>query len=202
MCAQGLNYLELCSGETDVQRLPNCSKQSHGVHLFFADYSLIFFRATVQDCLKIKKCLQRYEKALGQAVNYEKSFITFCPSSTSDLIDSITNILGIPIVRGHELYLGLPTFSFRSKRIQFALLRDKIFKRINGWASKLLSAGGKEALIKAVLQAVPSYAMSCFKMLFNLCKEMKQLCAKFWWKSSETKGGMHWASWAKLCKPK
>lgn len=57
-------------------------------------------------------------------------------------IDEIKQVFNIPIVWVHELYLGLPTFSLRSNMVQFSSLRDRVFERINGWASKLFSAGG------------------------------------------------------------
>lgn len=41
--------------------------------------------------------------------------------------------------------------------------------------------GGREVLIKSILQAIPSYAMSCFKIPVNLCHELDQKHAKFWW---------------------
>lgn len=171
-------------------------------HLFFADDNLVFFRATLHDSLQVKNCLQVYEKASSQVVNYEKSVIAFCPSSTSRIIEEIKQVFNIPIVRGHDLYLGLPTFSIRNKKIQFASLRDRVFKRINGWSSKLFSACGKETLLKYVIQAIPTYAMSFFKIPTSLCKEIEQLCAKFWWNSSNDRNKIHWAKWRSLCKPK
>lgn len=77
-----------------------------------------------------------------------------------------------------------------------------MLKKINGWAPKFFSAGGKETLIKSVLQVIPTYAMSCFKLPFSLCNELEQICAKFWWSSSSNGVGMHWTQWMNLCKPK
>lgn len=98
---------------------------------------------------------------------------------------------------------GLLTFSLWSKCIQFAYLRDRVFKRTNSWASKMFSVRGKEILIKSVLQVIPSCAMSCFKF-HHFFNEFEQLWATFWWKSSRDNvyRGMHWVSWNKLCKPK
>lgn len=46
----------------------------------------------------------------------------------------------------------------------FTYLKDRIWKRIQGWKEKLLSRAGKDTLIKAVAQAIPSYAMSCLDL--------------------------------------
>lgn len=169
----------------------NCPTVSH---LFFADASLIFFRATRHDCLMVKRCINLYEVASGQVVNFEKSAITFCPSSAPDIMNYIQHVLIIPVVSGHELYLWLATFSLRRERVQFSFLQDCLFKRINSWTSKFFSSGGKEVLIKSVLQAIPTYAMSCFKIPFSICKDIEQLCAKFWWRANVDRKGLHWAS--------
>ena len=45
----------------------------------------------------------------------------------------------------------------------------------------LLSRAGKEILIKAVAQSIPTYTMSVFQFPMKLCDELDNLCAKFWW---------------------
>jgi len=52
----------------------------------------------------------------------------------------------------------------RSKIRTFEYLKERVWKRIQGWKEKLLSKAGKGVLIKAVAQAIPSYAMSCFDL--------------------------------------
>lgn len=60
---------------------------------------------------------------------------------------------------------------------------------------------GKEVLIKAVLQAIPTYAMSVFKLPTGLCRDMNGEVAKFWW--GKTGGrGVHWKRWEVLCEAK
>lgn len=57
-------------------------------------------------------------------------------------------------------------------------------------------------LIKAVAQAIPIYAMNCFKILDSLCDEMTSLIRNFWWGQCKEEHNMAWISWKKLCSPK
>ncbi|KAK8368934.1 hypothetical protein V6Z12_A01G077000 [Gossypium hirsutum] len=74
--------------------------------------------------------------------------------------------------------------------------------RIDNWSTRLLSQRGKEVFIKAILQAIPTYTMSCFLLPMTTCYEMEQLMANFWWKKGKGKRGIHWCSWHKLCELK
>ena len=46
-------------------------------HLFFADDSILFAKASVQKCLEIANIISKYERASGQKVNYDKTKISF-----------------------------------------------------------------------------------------------------------------------------
>ena len=54
-----------------------------------------------------------------------------------------------------------------------------------------LSTGGKEVLLKSVAQAIPSYAMSVFKLPKGVCKSITDEIAGFWWGDGEEKKKMH-----------
>lgn len=56
-------------------------------------------------------------------------------------------------------YLGLPTIIGR-KDI-FTNIVDKAQGKLKGWKEKMISQAGREILLKAVIQAIPSYAMNC-----------------------------------------
>lgn len=135
-------------------------------------------------------------------MNFDKSALTFSPNTPQVLAEEIAGDLSVSVVDGHGIHLGLPTITMRNKRCQFGFLRDKVIQKINGWSAKMFSQGGREVLIKSVLQAIPSYSMSCFRLPYSLCHDLEQLCAKFWWQGKEGKRGLHWLNWDSMCLPK
>lgn len=93
--------------------------------------------------------------------------------------------MGMKIVECRDRYLGLPTVTGRDKNKILRRVEERLKKCVDGWPSKFLSLAGKEVLIKAVLQAVPTYAMSVFKFPSGLCNKLNSVVAKFWWGKRE-----------------
>ncbi|KAL5579331.1 hypothetical protein UlMin_011773 [Ulmus minor] len=111
-------------------------------------------------------------------------------------------MFGISQVEGHDMYLGLPTFSLQNKRVQFGYIRDKVTKKLQGWKEKLFSQGGKKVLIKAVVQSIPTYTVSCFIILDSIIQDIEAACARFWWSTTPDHKRVHWLKWSELCRPK
>ncbi|KAL5576996.1 hypothetical protein UlMin_018695 [Ulmus minor] len=105
-------------------------------------------------------------------------------------------------MEGHDLYLGLPTSFMCNKHIQFGYIRDRVLKKLQGWKEKLFSQGGKEILIKAVIHAIPTYAMSCFLIPDCIIKDIEAACARFWRGTIVDHKRVHWRKWKDLCKAK
>jgi hypothetical protein len=63
----------------------------------------------------------------------------------------------------------------------FAYIKDKIWRRIQGWEEKLTSMASKEILIKAVAQVIPTYDMACFALTKSLCDDIGQPVCRFCW---------------------
>ena len=83
-------------------------------------------------------------------MNIEKTSLFFSRNTGENQWLAIKDYLEVPEIREHEKYLGLPSFVGRPKYQTFVQLKDKVWKRVNGWKEKLLSQAGREALIKAV----------------------------------------------------
>lgn len=142
------------------------------------------------------------KKHPGNLFNFEKSSLSFSPNISEANADNIKSLLSISIAHGHDVYLGLPTFSMKSKKLQFRYLVERVAKRMKGWGNKYYSAAGKETLIKVVIQSIPTYAMSCFHIPTSICEAIERECGNFWWGIEHDRKKMHWKTWRALCQPK
>ncbi|XP_041009440.1 uncharacterized protein LOC121253499 [Juglans microcarpa x Juglans regia] len=171
-------------------------------HLLFADDYILFGRALADEWIKIQELLLKYEKASGQFLNKEKTTVFFSSNSRAEEKRKIL-VLGGSVMKGsYEKYLGLPPVIGKSKYNTFRGIKERVWKKISNWKNSFLSSAGKEVLIKAVLQAIPTYTMSVFKLPKNLCKELNSLMANFWWGNQSNSSRIHWCSWEILRKPK
>lgn len=168
-------------------------------HLFFADDSIIFARASLGDTILIKTILQDYEHLSGQKINVDKSEISFSKGVCRDNRTSICSLLDMDEVRRHDKYFGLPTIFDRSKKISFTGIRDRYGRSSKGCFK--LSRAGKEVLIKSIIHSIPSYAMSCFKLPSSIFQEVDNITRSFWCGSHSSRG-IPWKAWTFLCKPK
>lgn len=203
ICAEALS--RLISAAEIQQRLHGmkvCRKAPSISHLFFADDSLIFFKANASECAALKIILLSYEGASGQKINFDKCRVSFSRNVPSDIQESLALVLNVERVDKHDKYLGLPMDINHSKIDAFGYLKEKTQKKLQGWREKTLSMAGKEILIKAVIQSIPTYVMSCFEIPKQLCWDIQQLMAKFWWGAKGDEKKIYWMAWEKLCAPK
>ncbi|KAG7593940.1 Ribonuclease H-like superfamily [Arabidopsis thaliana x Arabidopsis arenosa] len=144
----------------------------------------------------------RVAQASGQCINATKSGITFSAKTPPEVKERVKLALGITNEGGVGKYLGLPEHFGRRKKDIFTAIVDKIRQRSLSWTNRFLSAAGKQVLLKAVLAAMPSYAMSCFKLPLSLCKRIQSALTRFWWDDKPEKKKMCWVAWEKLTFPK
>lgn len=80
-----------------------------------------------------------------------------------------------------ESYLGLPMMGGRNKKVLFRTIQDRIWCQLHSWRANFFSQAGREILLKAVIQAMPTYFMSCFRIPEGQCQEIEKLMACYWW---------------------
>ncbi|XP_062028587.1 uncharacterized mitochondrial protein AtMg00310-like [Rosa rugosa] len=156
----------------------------------------------MEECYVLKDIFELYEKASGQLINYQKSSVSFSKNVRRDKQEALAAVLEVLRVDKHDKYLGLPTELSYSKIEAFSFFTERVRKRTQGWREKTLSDAGKEVMLKAVVQSIPTYVMSCFELPKHLCSEMHQLMARFWWGDKVDEKKIHWLAWERLCVPK
>lgn len=148
-------------------------------HLLFADDTLLFFKADNGQANVIREVLDDYAVGTGQFINLAKCSMLIddiTPASVHAEIRSTLQIVG----NGFEdKYLGFPTPEGRMNKGKFQSLQEKIWKRIIMWGENYLSSGGKEIMLKAVIQAIPVYVMSIFKLPDSTCEDLNKLARNF-----------------------
>ena len=98
-------------------------------------------------------------------------------------------------------WVSLPLW-VKGKKTSFSYIKERVWRKLQGWEGKLLSQAGREVLLKAVIQAIPIYTMGCFKILIGLCNEIEVLIKKFWWGQQGDQRKVHWVKWEEMTKSK
>nr|XP_027086592.1 uncharacterized protein LOC113708329 [Coffea arabica] len=192
------NLIQKATRERKITGMKICRGGPAITHLFFADDAIIFSKADPEEALTLMNILKQYERGSGQMLNLDKSSVFFSKNISQQQQREVCRHLG-NIQRVHQgKYLGLPMVITRSKRQVFSFIKEKCEKKMQHWKNKLLSTAGKEVLLKAVTMAMPTYAMSCFKLPVRLCRELSSLMANYWWGEEQGKRKMHWCSWQRI----
>ncbi|CAA7030770.1 unnamed protein product [Microthlaspi erraticum] len=93
-------------------------------HLLFADDSLFFCKAEPRECDEVISILQKYGKASGQRINFDKSSLLFGKRIQGTNKTHIKAITGIQNEGGMGTYLGIPEDISGSKCKLFAYIKD------------------------------------------------------------------------------
>lgn len=146
--------------------------------------------------------LEEYEGDSRQKLNKEKTSLFFSKNTPRETQEYVQQRFGAQTVHHHEKYRGLPPLIGKGKRKAFSRIKEQVGWHVANWKGKLLSNVGREILIKVVAQTMPTYTMSCFKVLDTLCNELNSMISNFSWGQKDKERKMAWISWKKLCTPK
>ena len=167
ICAEGLStLLHQATHRKAIKGVVASARGPRVSHLFFADDSLVFGRASMSDTKEIQRILRVYELSSGQQLNSSKTSLYFSPNTDNETRDRVKTMFGAQVIKPHEANLGLPSLVGRSKNNTFAHLKQRMANKVSRWKEKLLTHAGKEVLIKSVAQAVPfvfCYPRNCVR---------------------------------------
>lgn len=101
-------------------------------HLFFADDSLLFFDATINDCKIISYILGKYSSTSGQVINFNKSVMMASKNISLGMAREISRFLNVKVAVSLGNYLGLPSSNDRNKSRLFNSVLNKVRASLQG----------------------------------------------------------------------
>ena len=126
----------------------------------------------------------------------------FSPNCHIGVRNQLKLLLGLSVEAFNERYIGLPTAVGCINSGTFDHIGERIRCKMQGGYEHMVSYVGKEILLKSVIQAIPTYLMSYFKLMMKVCKYIASYMVLYWWSSSLDKKSLHWLSWDKLASAK
>ena len=84
-------------------------------HLFFVDDNLIFCKANSVEWRRLTRILKKYEVALGQKLNKDKTSIFFSYNTSPEKRMDITQLLRLQATQSYDKYPGLLTLFGKSR---------------------------------------------------------------------------------------
>ena len=138
-------------------------------HLLFADDTLIFCDANIDQMLILRMVLIWFEAVSSLKVNLGKSELVAVGAVHN--MDLLVVVLGCK--QGSPMkYLGLPLGAkFKDKSIWNPIL-EKMERKLAGWKKLYLSKVGRVTLIKSTLSNNPTYFLSLFPILASVANRI------------------------------
>ena len=124
-----------------------CRGAPSSSHLLFVDDSFLFFKAMGIETQVLHEILTLFEAKQLTAIN---QIFFFNKMVSHKVKEDISRILTVSNPLDTGKYLGLLSLVGKNKRQVFGFLRDKLWKKIQGWQGNLLSQASKETLVKAI----------------------------------------------------
>lgn len=151
------------------------------ISLCSADDTLLFGKATEEKTATLKRLLDTYALVSGQVINCEKSSLTFSRGTNSKDVIRFKEYWGSLWLQSMINISGCRKKLVGRRREIFGVLKEQIWARINSWGEKLLPSAGREIMIKAVLQAILSYTISCLLLPNNITNTLDNAIGSYWW---------------------
>lgn len=170
-------------------------------HLAFADDMIIFTNGQKRSIRRVIDCLEHYDGVSRQLVNRDKSGHILPRRASEIQTRRIVFLTGFSHQSQPFTYLGVPLFKGAKRSFLYDDLIMKVRSRIFGWASRLLSPGGRITLLRFVLSSIPLYLFQIMRPPKVILKRLESIFARFLWDSKDHARRLHWRSWKAICLP-
>lgn len=131
ICSQGLSsFIKRVETICHIHGSWVCRGTPLMSHLFFANDSFLFFRATKSEITKVLVILSSYEAYLGWIMNLTKSKVAFSGNVFQHTYTSLAQMLDVSQQLRVDSYIGLPSIICRSKKSVFSIIKNRVWRSI------------------------------------------------------------------------
>ena len=166
-------------------------------HLLYADDTLLFCRADLEQLAHLIWLLMWFESISGLRINLNKSEIISVGSIAE--VDSLALELGCKVGTLPSSYLGLPLGAPHNSVTVWDGFEERFRKRLALWKRQYISKGGRITLIRSTLSSLPIYFMSLFRMPRRVRLRLEQIQRGFLWGGGNLEKKPHLVKWSTVC---
>ncbi|XP_016168738.1 uncharacterized protein LOC107611308 [Arachis ipaensis] len=170
-------------------------------HLQFADDTILFCPPEEETIKNYRRILRCFELMSGLSINFDKS--SLIPINCDDQwVQCMSRMLGCKIASLLVKYLGIPLGANPRLVRTWKPIIEKVEEKLSIWKAKILNRAGKLVLIKSVLNSLPVYYLSLYKMSKVVAEKLISLQRRFLWSKEDGRHGMVMVRWEVVQAPK
>ncbi|KAK1320550.1 hypothetical protein QJS10_CPA03g00814 [Acorus calamus] len=167
-------------------KIANQRRRANQINTLMVEGTRITSEAAVQDdtailCPREEQCVEGVMFVVtvfgwlsGLSINLSKSAI-FGIHMGDSALRQIVDCFSCPVESFPTRYLGLPLSLRPLANADWAPLVHHFKRRLEGWAGRLLSSGGRLVLLQAVLSNLPVFMLSIFKLPRTILQRLDTL---------------------------
>ncbi|KAK9154956.1 hypothetical protein Sjap_002436 [Stephania japonica] len=174
---------------------------THITHLFYADDSLMFIKDSHRAVFNLMSIVNHFCSISGLRLNMDKCNLLGINIPVTQVVET-ANAIGCKIGGWPLTYLGLPLGRSPLSRTFWDPVLQKIAKRLDGWKRGFLSKGGRVTLICSVLDALPTYFLSLFRLPAGIARQMEKMMRDFLWQRMNSDKSWALVEWSQVSLPK
>lgn len=169
-------------------------------HVLYVDDILIFCRGTKRNLECLMSLFKRYSEASGQHVSCEKSKV-YSGGIPHNRLQNIIDIVGFGIGHLPFMYLGVPLFRGKPRKVFLQPIADKIKAKLATWKGLLLSIMGRVQLVKSVIHSMLIYSFHVYSWPVSLLNLIDKWKRNFIWSGNVNVRKIVTVSWFTMCSP-
>ncbi|XP_020972640.1 uncharacterized protein LOC107627573 [Arachis ipaensis] len=168
-------------------------------HLQFADDTILF--CPPETIINYDRLLRCFEVMSGLTINFDKSSLIPI-NCEQQWTYNMCNLLGCKEACLPVKYLGISLGANPRLIRTWKPIIDKVEEKLSLWKAKVLNKAGKLVLIKSVLNSLPVYYLSLYKMPKAVAEKLISLQRRFLWSKEEGRNGLALVKWEVVQAPK